>query len=205
MIITQPLRTEQEDTRDLTTAIQEQAPKGLGLKSTEQSENPVQNKHPRNSSMTESGADKNPELNEKLQGASGVLLGSQATSSRSEQEKELTTAAQQKAWEIRNSGVLIDMDLELTEGSHYLAQNKIPTSSPITHDSAGQDSANDVSHNKQKGNGLDRSKLPLESSYLKLFQLVNHTLLFHAQIQMTTASCFCKICQFATNVQTRQI
>ena len=43
--------------------------------------------------MTESDADKNPELNEKLQGASGVLLGSQATASRSEQEKELTTAA----------------------------------------------------------------------------------------------------------------
>ena len=69
LIITQPLRTEQEETRDLTTAIQEQAPKGLGLKSTEQSENPIQNKHPRNSSMTESGADKNPELNEKLQDA----------------------------------------------------------------------------------------------------------------------------------------
>ncbi|RVW59372.1 Retrovirus-related Pol polyprotein from transposon TNT 1-94 [Vitis vinifera] len=42
----------------------------------------------------ESDADKNPELNEELQGASGVLLESQATASRSEQEKELTIVVQ---------------------------------------------------------------------------------------------------------------
>ena len=59
----------------------------------------------------ESDADKNPELNEELQGASGVLLESQATASRSEQEKELTIVVQQKAWEIHDSGVLVDMDL----------------------------------------------------------------------------------------------
>ena len=53
----------------------------------------------------ESDADKNPELNEELQGASGVLLESQATASRSEQEKELTIVVQQKAWEIHDSGV----------------------------------------------------------------------------------------------------
>ena len=59
----------------------------------------------------ESDADKNPELNEELQGASGVLLESQATTNRSEQEKELTIVVQQKAWEIHDSGVLVDMDL----------------------------------------------------------------------------------------------
>ena len=61
--------------------------------------------------MTESDADKNPELNEKLQGASRVLLESQATATRSEQEKELTIVVQQKTWEIHYSGVLVDMDL----------------------------------------------------------------------------------------------
>ena len=156
------MRSEQEkETKEVTNAIQEQAGKvhssdvlaSTDLKSTEQSENPVQNKHPRSSSITESSADKDPELNEKLQDASGVLLGSQATASRSEQEKELTIAVQEQACNIHTSGVLVDMDLKSTEGSYCSAQYKMPTSSPTTHDSAGQD---------PKSN----EKLPDKSGYL---------------------------------------
>ena len=78
---------------------------------------------------------------EKAQDKSGVSLGNQGIAMRAEQEKEtkkVTIVIREQACNIHTSSVLVDMDLKSIDGSYCSCQNEMPTSSPTTHDSVGQ-------------------------------------------------------------------
>ena len=183
------MRAEQEDTKAVTNAIVEQAGKvhssdvltGTDPKSTEQSDNLVQYMQPRSSSTTESSKD--PELYDSKQDTSGDLLRSQATVSRSEQEKELTIVIQEQACNIHTSGVLVDNDLKSWEVSNCSAQNQMQATSLTTHDSAGQDTKSNV-------------KLPDKSGYsleTKVISVTTKEVINSHEVESTVQEQECKI------------